>query len=67
MAGIEQVKIDNVTIVGQEDESLRATEYIVTTELDDGTEEGFKFVVGYNGHICYVGSSSTLIDGVDIV
>ena len=67
MTGIEQVKIDNVTIVGQEDESLRATEYIVTTELDDGTEEGFKFVVGYNGHICYVGRPSTLIDGVDIV
>ena len=67
MAGIDMVKIDNVSIVGQEDESMRATEYIVTTELDDGTEEGFKFVVGYNGHICYVGSPASLIDGVDIV
>ena len=67
MAGIDVVKIDNVSIVGQEDESLRATEYVVTTELDDGTEEGFKFIVGFNGHICSVGRPSTLIDGVDIV
>ena len=67
MAGIEVVKIDNVMIVATDDESMRATEYIVTTELADGTEEGFKFVVGYNGCICYVGSPSTLIDGVDIV
>ena len=67
MAGIETVKIDNILIVAQDDESMRATEYIITTVHDDGHEEGFKFVVGYNGHICYVGSPSSLFEGVDIV
>jgi len=65
---IDSVKIDgNVMIVGQEDESMRATEYIVMTQHDDGHVEGFKFIVTYAGHISYVGSPSTVTDGVDIV
>jgi len=65
---IDSVKIDsNVMIVATEDESMRATEYIVTTQHDDGHEEGFKFVVTFAGHISYVGCPQNLIDGVDIV
>ena len=65
---IERVKIDNLEITAQaDDESLRATEYVVTTELDDGGEEGFKFIVGFNGAIVYVGQPQHLRDGVDIV
>ena len=65
---INSVKIDNnVLICAQEDESLRATEYLVTVQHDDGHEDGFKFVVGYGGGISYVGQPQRLIDGVDIV
>jgi hypothetical protein len=65
---IDSVRIDNnVLIIAQEDESLRATEYLVTVQHDDGHEDGFRFVVGYNGGISYVGRPQRLTDGVDIV
>jgi hypothetical protein len=64
----------SITLVSQHDDSLRATEVLVTTQYRPDNpdwyvmeEDGFVFIVTDKGRIMRVGQPSSLSEGVDIV